>query len=245
MGETCQRYSPDGTKYYAEQISHHPPISAAVMEGSDDAWKLEVIQEFKASLNGHNSIMASKSGALVITLGDGTQYVVDDPQLCINGLLYGDLVYNIIGTTVIRDITNEITSEVVWDPDNQEGYISSFASKLKFWGSKKAKRPSDNFDINIFQGEVDKKNIVCQGTGCYLHYVEFGEEKYWEMGEPWGDWKIPEDGTLLPSDSSHRADRNYIAVKDYKSAQASKEELENKQRADKKLREKAKKKSKK
>ena len=66
LGETCQRYAPDGTKYFAEQITHHPPISAGVMEGPEGKWRFEVIQEFKANLNGHNSVKAHKEGAIVI-----------------------------------------------------------------------------------------------------------------------------------------------------------------------------------
>jgi len=95
LGETCQRFSADGTKYYAEQISHHPPISAAVMEGPEGKWKFEVIQEFKASLNGHNSIRAHKEGAIVLTLFDKTQYLIEEGWINIDGLVYGELVINV------------------------------------------------------------------------------------------------------------------------------------------------------
>ena len=160
LGETCERYGADGTKYYAEQILHHPPVSAATMEGPDGKWRFEVIQEFKAGLNGHNSIKAHKEGALVITLFDGTQYVVEEGHVNIDGLIYGELVINICGQIIIRDITNNIVSEVTFDPDNKGGVLSGVASKLKFWGSKKTKRPSDYFDISIYEEDGDKKEVV-------------------------------------------------------------------------------------
>jgi len=160
MGETCQRYTDDGTKYYAEQISHHPPISAGVMEGADGKWRFEVIQEFKASLNGHNSVKAHKEGALVITLYDGSQYIIEEGWVQIDGLLYGELVVNLCGKITVEDLSNRITSEVIFNPDNKSGVISKVGSKLKFWGSKKAKRPSDHFDIVITQENGDKRDKI-------------------------------------------------------------------------------------
>ena len=160
LGETCQRCAPDGTKYFAEQITHHPPISAGVMEGPDGKWRFEVIQEFKASLNGHNSLKAHKEGALVLTLYDGTQYIVEEGFLQIDGIVYGEMVINICGKIVVQDVTNGITADVIFDPDNKDGALSKIGSKLKFWGSKKTKRPSDHFDINISEESGDKKEIV-------------------------------------------------------------------------------------
>jgi len=68
-----------------------------------------------------------------------------------------------------------------------------------------------------------------------LEYVEFEGEKYWEMGDEWGEWHKPED-CLLQSDSSLREDLNFIKEKDYDKAQESKEKLEEQQRTDKALR---------
>lgn len=160
LGETCQREAPDGTKYFAEQITHHPPVSAGVMEGPDGKWRFEVIQEFKATLNGHNSLKAHKEGAIVITLFDGTQYIVEEGWVQIDGIVYGEMVVNICGKITVQDLSNNIEAEVIFDPDNQEGGLSKIGSKLKFWGSKKKKRPSDHFDIIITEDTGDKKNKV-------------------------------------------------------------------------------------
>jgi hypothetical protein len=160
LGETCQRYAEDGTKYYAEQITHHPPVSAAVMEGPEGKWRFEVIQEFKAGLNGHNSVSAHKEGALVLTLFDGTQYIIEEGHINIDGVVYGQMVINVCGTVKIQDMTHNLVSEVTFDPDNKDGMLSKVGSKLKFWGSKKEKRPSDHFDIAIYEDGGDKKQTV-------------------------------------------------------------------------------------
>lgn len=238
LGETCQRYAEDGTKYYAEQITHHPPISAAVMEGPEGKWRFEVIQEFKASLNGHNSVKAHKEGALVLTLYDGTQYLVEEGWINIEGLVYGELVINVWGQITVRDVTHNIVSEVTFDPDNQKGMLKNVASKLKFWGAKKTKRPSDHFDIRIYEENGDKKEIFWTGKGSYLEYVEFegSSTKYWEIGDEWTQWLKPDEKLLLQSDSCLRQDINFIKEKDYDNAQEAKEKLEEQQRTDKALR---------
>lgn len=236
LGETCQRYSPDGTKYYAEQISHHPPISAMMMEGPDQKWKFQVIQEFRAGLNGHNSIKAHKQGDILLTLFDGTQYTIEEGWINIDGLVYGELVVCVWGKIVIKDTTHNLTSEVQFDPDNQEGIVSSVTSKLKFWESKKAKRPADHFDVEVFEELKGKRSSVCKGKGSYLEYIQFEDEKYWEMGDEWGEWIKPDEVHLLKSDSSLREDLQFIKTKDYVKAQESKEAIEEQQRTDKKLR---------
>ena len=38
LGETVQREMEDGTKYYAEQISHHPPITAFQLVGPEESY---------------------------------------------------------------------------------------------------------------------------------------------------------------------------------------------------------------
>ena len=72
-----------------------------------------------------------------------------------------------------------------------------------------------------------------------MEYIEFEGEKYWEMGEEWCDWKMPDEKEMLSSDSSLRLDANFIKEKDYENAQKSKDDLEELQRNDKLLREKA------
>lgn len=237
LGETWQRFAADGTKYYAEQIMHHPPISAATMEGPNGDWKFEVIQEFKAGLSGPNSITGYKEGALVITLADGTQYVVEEwAKLLVSGIAVGETVLNIFGKVIIKDITNNLISETIFDPDRQDGTMSKIASKLMFWGAKKVKRPADHFDINIYENEIDSSNVIWTGKGSYLEYIEFEEERYWELGDAWGEWHKPDTEIMLESDSWLRPDLNYIKEKDFENAQKAKEDLENKQRHDKKLR---------
>lgn len=65
------------------------------MEDPEKTWKFIAIQEFKASLNGHNSAKAHKEGSLTIKLKDGTKYKIESPWINIDGLIYGELIAKI------------------------------------------------------------------------------------------------------------------------------------------------------
>ena len=46
LGETYQAHSPDGSKYYLEQVSHRPPISYFVHCGPADIFRLSSYTQF-------------------------------------------------------------------------------------------------------------------------------------------------------------------------------------------------------
>jgi len=56
LGETLQRVLPDGTTFYAEQTSHHPPITNFVCEGPNECFRFSGFFELKATMSGLNSI---------------------------------------------------------------------------------------------------------------------------------------------------------------------------------------------
>jgi len=55
------------TKFFSEQTSHHPPVSAVVMENTEENLKLYSTAEFSTAFHG-NSVTAFTTGATVIQL---------------------------------------------------------------------------------------------------------------------------------------------------------------------------------
>jgi len=55
LGETCRGFYEDGSRFYLEQISHHPPVSYMLYHGPKDAYKFYGPSQFSASA-GLNSI---------------------------------------------------------------------------------------------------------------------------------------------------------------------------------------------
>jgi hypothetical protein len=62
LGETVQRILPDGTHFYGEQTSHHPPITNFMLEGPGGSYRFSGFFEYKAWLAGINSIQGSRIG---------------------------------------------------------------------------------------------------------------------------------------------------------------------------------------
>ena len=71
--------------------------------------------------------------------------------------------------------------------------------------------------------------------GSYLNFIEFDQERYWDIRENVDIrcYPVPQ----LPSSSVFREDRVFLQEKKMDEAQVAKEKLENIQRNDRKLRE--------
>lgn len=61
LGETNQGYFVDGTRYYCEHTSHHPPISHFLIEHPEGLYKMYGYYEFFGSM-GKNSLTSGLRG---------------------------------------------------------------------------------------------------------------------------------------------------------------------------------------
>lgn len=94
LGETLQRVLPDGTKFYGEQTSHHPPVTNFLLEGPSNLYRFSGYFEYKAWISGLSSISGSRIGKQVISFNDGGLITIKDPNCEISGLTYGDRVHS-------------------------------------------------------------------------------------------------------------------------------------------------------
>ena len=53
LGETSQGTFGDGTKFYCEHTSHHPPVTNFLVESNDNSWKLHGYYEFFGKMGGN------------------------------------------------------------------------------------------------------------------------------------------------------------------------------------------------
>ena len=100
--------------------------------------------------------------------------------------------------------------------------------------------PSDWFEGVIEQYDPanpeQEGQVLSQVEGSWVGFVDFDKVRYWDIRttEKMAMWAPPRP---LLSDSRNRSDRNYLAAKDIKKAQAEKIRLEEQQRYERKLRE--------
>jgi len=237
LGETFFAEKKDGTGLYCEQISHHPPVSAYLLIGPQRSYKLYGTGELKVEMNGFNNIIGRRIGKTTIEFQDGTKIVFTNPDTRIDGLLVGDRRYSYIRTCVFLDKKNQISAEVTF-MYQESGTVSKIASGIKNLFSKQEKPPSDLVEVVFFQynKQTNVKAPLCEGNGSWLSHFQVDGSLLWKVDQSADDPWIEDPNRKLASDSIYREDSKYIKIRDFDNAQKEKENLENKQRADAKLR---------
>jgi hypothetical protein len=245
LGETFYAEKRDGTKIFCEQISHHPPVSAYLINHPTGAYKLYGKGEVTAKMAGLNTIDGSRTGETIIEFSDGGKIIVANPEMRIEGLMMGDRTLNFMKTFAFTDPVNQIAADITFNYE-ETGTLSKISSSFKsFFGSNNAqveKPLADSFNLVIYKSEKQgdtneiKKIEICKGSGSWLSYLQINGDLYWKVDETVEDVWVEDENKKLPSDSKYRIDAKYIREKDFNQAQKEKEDLENKQRQDVKLR---------
>lgn len=128
---------PDGIKFYAEQTSHHPPITNFLLEGPDNLYRFSGFFEYKAWLAGINTLGGSRVGKQIISFSDGGLLSIKDPIMMINGMISGEKSLNFTGNMTIIDHINKIELIVTYNPPKAEGGGMFKSLKSKLWGGSK------------------------------------------------------------------------------------------------------------
>ena len=71
LGETLQLVGSNGEMFYAEQTSHHPPVTKFVIDGPNNAYQFYGSYESRIKLSGIDSIKGVRVGKIVFTFPDG------------------------------------------------------------------------------------------------------------------------------------------------------------------------------
>ena len=117
---------------YAEQVSHHPPISAFLLYGN--GFKLYGSLEVQASM-GFNTARGRFYGDIVVDYDDGGKLVGRLPCGILSGYLFGRYVFYPEGASYVFDPVNQlICSYQATTEDLMEGYIGklNYKSWLEF-----------------------------------------------------------------------------------------------------------------
>ena len=217
----------DGTEVNMEQVCHHPPISFMLIEGPNGLYRMSSYSSFspKAHLN---SIDLCVKGRKDIIFHDGNKITFNPPPDSFKNTLWGGaLVHQITGRVDFLDEANGITAYIEYG----DGGVR--------------KNPKD-----YVKGEIQNRNgsTVSQIFGNYMGYLDFDGERYWDVRKqvnylpqdlPKTETVLPGGKTslLLPSDTTFRPDTCQMLAGDVESAQQCKNDLEEIQRRDRKLRE--------
>ncbi|CAD8174672.1 unnamed protein product [Paramecium octaurelia] len=209
LGETVEGFLSDGTKLYAEQISHHPPVSQFYGVGRDNSYKYFGNYWYEASA-GLNSITLKNKGKRTIIFNGGQRIDYNFAYELYSGTIMGSMKVETLGVSTYQ--TNK-----------------GLTATLKF--GKVKRKATDYFEGTINMGQQE----LCKIFGTYMGYIEFDGVRYWDHRHM-QPHQVTIKPPFLPSDAQLRGDYTNLASLDIDRAQIEKENLENLQRHDAKLR---------
>ncbi|EGZ29481.1 hypothetical protein PHYSODRAFT_470921 [Phytophthora sojae] len=221
LGETYEATYADGTQVFLEHVSHHPVKSAFTVVGPKGLYRMSGVYEFE-SVSTRNSLANYQNGTVTISFHDGAVITYTMPQIKMSGILFGDRVVEIVGSSRFEDVNNPLVGELHFDANN------SFLKKSQ----------SDDIKGCIYPAKVRKsaKHAVATVNGSWLSHLQFDGKTYWHVESEPAFEHTPVDNPL-PSDVRYREDIVALKNGDEALAQSEKLRLEAVQRADLKLRE--------
>ena len=240
IGETYQAKI-GNLNIYLEQTVHKPPTANFYCFDDDGLYKIYGYLAVTANA-GVNCFTSKKLGNVTIEFKDGFKYQIYYPTIYAGGTTMGKKYFNIKDSALMVDLNNKICSYIKFNPDkvglfeglfkkknNIQYYPDKFIGKIVNLSDVKIDKNGSNHELN-----QDAKNFGTFG-GEWTQEIMFGDQIYWKRNLE-NYCNLYEMEYKLPSDSSFREDMNLWGNNDEKKAQIKKEEYEEIQRNDSKLR---------
>lgn len=210
LGETLHGLLEDGAELYAEQTSHHPPVSHYYVEGPNKNYTMHGYYNYTANA-GLNSLTINNVGKKSFIFPDGQTITHNLPNEIFSGTFFG--------------IVRQETLGVIEFIEAPTGYTA----RIQFGGIQ-------NMASDYITGEIRDPGGETLSTisGTYCGYLEIDGVRYWDARHV-RPYEFSFDGNLA-SDSEVRTDLVALRRGDVEIAQQAKEDIENLQRHDRKLR---------
>lgn len=145
----------DETTVYGEHISHHPPISAYLIEGP--GYKVHGYVEFIGSM-GANHLRAGQKGPHYIEFDDGhrIRFALMDYKL--GGTIRGARTVEPLGNFVFEDLSENLRAIVIVNTYRKSGYwtVTETGKKDEFKGV--IYKPTEDIDEKACLKKYFKKN---------------------------------------------------------------------------------------
>lgn len=195
LGETLQGYFPDGSKFYCEHISHHPPITSFLLEDVDGDYKMYGYYEVTGKM-GANNFISSLRGPNNLVFKDGHHIRFGHPTFKLNGTVMGERTIESIGNTTFEDLTNHRKAVVMMSTFKAAGWISGNSSGIRceldglIYNSQKlsgdAESIKKNYGNNLtfiskLKDLKDIKKKLCVISGNWLKNVIIDKQVYWDI----------------------------------------------------------------
>ena len=125
-----QGHFSDGTKFYCEHTSHHPPITNFLIEGANGEYTLSGYYEITGKM-GANHLISGLRGPNTITFKDGHQINFGFPSYRLGGTVMGERSIEAIGCSIFEDITHNKKAVVTMSTFKKTGWIRNTSEGIK------------------------------------------------------------------------------------------------------------------
>ncbi|KAL5130184.1 Oxysterol-binding protein-related protein 3C [Glycine soja] len=240
LGETYEMVNHGGITFLAEQVSHHPPMSAAHAE--NEHFTYDVTSKLKTKFLG-NSVDVYPVGRTRVTLKrDGVVLDLVPPPTKVNNLIFGRTWIDSPGEMIMTNLTTGDKAVLYFQPCGWfgagryevDGYIYNSSEEPKIlmtgkWNESMSYQPCDSEGEPLPNTELKEVwHVADVPQNDKFQYTHFAH-------------KINSFDTaprkLLASDSRLRPDRYALEMGDLSKSGTEKSSLEERQRAEKRSRE--------
>ena len=210
LGETYEMLWEDGSHEYVEQTCHHPPRSHFLIIGNNNKWTYSGYYDY-ISNGWFNSFKLTNSGSRIAEFKNtGSKIQFNYPVDNFGNTFWGTMRQESIGEITFKDLVNDYKAVIKMGPDRK---LSDY-----------------------FEGTIEKDgNVLSNIKGSYLEFIEIDGERYWDIRRNINIQGYP-IYPQIKSSSIYRPDSLKLLEKDVEGAQEKKDEQENIQRRDRKLR---------
>ena len=233
LGETAQGYFIDGSKFYAEKITHTPLQVVLSIINDEVGFRVDFryIESFELSVNEFRNV---PRGVSKITI-KGHEMYYTMPSFWTRGLMYGKSVMGFEKYFFFHFPSEKLKGWVKIRSnaraDAVEGAILSSNEPLVY--------VHDKFAANIFPGlnplKTHNKNVISRIRGGFTESISIDDIEYWNSSQKSYKLKVCDD--VLPSDWRFREDLIWFHQGEVARADEWKGKLEQVQREMRKLRE--------
>lgn len=119
IGETYQASGTDGSRFYLEQVSHHPPISYITHVGPFNQFRFHGYASI--AVHAHlNSISMEVKGHKTLEFPDGTKIVYNNASDAFKNTIFGTFNHQLLGSIEWKDEANKVAGFVKFAYDKKK-----------------------------------------------------------------------------------------------------------------------------
>lgn len=243
LGETFEYIDPrNDTRFFAEQVCHHPPISALHVTNGDN-WVFWQNSSPITRFLGNCIDLDTQGKSHILFPKFDEHYFYTNPQCTrIHNIILGSMWIEHFGVLHIKNMDGSVACTINFKKSGLfqgtqfkvEGYIEDKNGKklVKLegrWDEYLEGKWLEDTE-NVKKGEVRKLWVIARDTFLNDQY------NFTQYSKSLNDFDQEMENILLPTDSRRRLDRRYLEIGDTDSATYWKKIMEDRQRQDRKIR---------